>query len=141
MKNTLGYCVGGGAVVLFGVPIASVILFTISILLFITIIGSGLGIVGMASNAIMLILYGLLIYLSTVFLSYLLGRAILSKTSLNFDKYGWKVLAFFIGLLILMIIFAIPFIGWLIRFVAILFGLGGLSLVFKDLLWKGYKKK
>jgi hypothetical protein len=141
MKSTLGYCVGGGAIVLFGVPIASVILFIVSILLFITIIGSGLGIVAMVSNVIMLILYGLLIYLSTVFLSYLLGKAILSKTSLNMDKYGWKVLAYLIGLVILMIIFSIPFVGWLIRFAAILFGLGGLSLVFKDLMLKGCKKK
>lgn len=141
MKNTLGYCVGGGAIVLFGVPIASVIIFIISILLFITIIGSGLGIVAMASNVIMLIVYGLLIYLSTIFLSYLLGRTILSKTSLNMDKYGWKVLAYLIGLVIIMIVYSIPFVGWVIRFAGILFGLGGLSLVLKDLMVKGCRKK
>jgi hypothetical protein len=141
MKNTLGYCVGGGAIVLFGVPIASVIIFIISMLLFITIIGSGLGIVAMASNVIMLIVYGLLIYLSTIFLSYLLGRTILSKTSLNMDKYGWKVLAYLIGLVIIMIVYSIPFVGWVIRFAGILFGLGGLSLVLKDLMVKGCRKK
>lgn len=141
MKSTLGYCVGGGAVVLFGVPIASVIVFIISIILFITIIGSGLGIVAMASNVIMLIVYGLLIYLSTIFLSYLLGRTILSKTSLNMDKYGWKVLAYLIGLVIIMIVYSIPFVGWIIRFAGILFGLGGLSLVLKDLMVKGCRKK
>ncbi|MES0342157.1 MAG: hypothetical protein ABUK08_07575 [Candidatus Humimicrobiaceae bacterium] len=141
MKNTLGYCVGGGAIVLFGVPIASGIIFIISILLFITIVGSGLGIVVMASNVIMLIVYGLLIYLSTIFLSYLLGRTILSKTSLNMDKYGWKVLAYLIGLVIIMIVYSIPFVGWIIRFAGILFGLGGLSLVLKDLMVKGCRKK
>ena len=141
MKNNLGYCVGGGAIVLFGVPIASLILFIFSILLFITIIGSGLGIVAMASNVIMLIVYGLLIYFSTVFLSYLLGRVILSKTSLNMDKYGWKVLAYLIGLVIIMIVYSIPFVGWIIRFAGILFGLGGLSLILKDLMVKGCRKK
>ena len=141
MKNNLGYCVGGGAIVLFGVPIASLILFILSILLFITIIGSGLGIVAMASNVIMFIVYGLLIYFSTVFLSYLLGRVILSKTSLNMDKYGWKVLAYLIGLVIIMIVYSIPFVGWIIRFVGILFGLGGLSLILKDLMVKGCRKK
>ena len=141
MKNNLGYCVGGGAIVLFGVPIASLIIFIVSILLFITIIGSGLGIVAMASNVIMLIVYGLLIYFSTVFLSYLLGRVILSKTSLNMDKYGWKVLAYLIGLVIIMIVYSIPFVGWIIRFAGILFGLGGLSLILKDLMVKGCRKK
>jgi len=141
MKNNLGYCVGGGAIVLFGVPIASSIIFILSILLFITIIGSGLGIVAMASNVIMLIVYGLLIYFSTVFLSYLLGRVILSKTSLNMDKYGWKVLAYLIGLVIIMIVYSIPFVGWIIRFAGILFGLGGLSLILKDLMVKGCRKK
>lgn len=141
MKNNLGYCVGGGAIVLFGVPIASLIIFILSILLFITIIGSGLGIVAMASNVIMFIVYGLLIYFSTVFLSYLLGRVILSKTSLNMDKYGWKVLAYLIGLVIIMIVYSIPFVGWIIRFAGILFGLGGLSLILKDLMVKGCRKK
>ncbi len=141
MKDTLGYCVGGGAIVLFGVPIASFILFFVSVILFITIIGSGVGIVAMASNAVMLILYGVLIYLSTVFLSYLLGRVILAKTSLNMDKYGWKVLAYLIGLVIIMILFSIPFAGWLIRFAGILFGLGGLALVIKDMLAQSCRKQ
>lgn len=141
MKDTLGYCVGGGAIVFFGVPIASVILFIITVLLFITIIGSGLGIVAMVSNIVMLIVYGLLIYLSTVFLSYLLGRSILAKTSLNMEKYGWKVLAYLIGLIIIMFVYSIPFVGWLIRFAGILFGLGGLALVLKDMLVKGCRNK
>ena len=141
MKNSLGYCVGGGAVVLFGVPVASVVVFIISVLLFITIIGSGLGLVAMASNAVMLIAYGLLIYLSTVFLSYLLGNRILSRSRLNMDKYGCKVLAYLIGLVIIMLVFSIPFIGWLIRFAGILFGLGGLAMVFKDMIASGCKKK
>jgi len=141
MKSTLGYCVGGGAIVLFGIPIAVIMAFFISILLFITIIGSGLGIVAMIVNAIMLILYGLLVYLSTVFLSYLLGRLVLYKTSLNMDKYGWKILAYLIGLVITMILVSVPFVGWIIRFIGILLGFGGLVLVIKDMILKGCRKK
>ncbi|MCK5566574.1 MAG: polymer-forming cytoskeletal protein, partial [Actinomycetia bacterium] len=130
MKKTLGYSIGSGAIVIFGVPIGSVIIFIISIILFITIIGSGLGAVIMASNIVMLILYGILIYTSTVFLSFTLGKVILSKTSLNMGKYGWKVLAYLIGLVIIMILYSIPFVGWLIRFAGVLFGTGAVVLVF-----------
>jgi hypothetical protein len=57
------------------------------------------------------------------------------------DKYGWKVLAYLIGLVIIMIIFSIPFAGWLIRFAGILFGLGGLALVIKDMLAQSCRKQ
>jgi len=133
MRKTLGRCVGTGAIVIFGVPIASMILFIITVILFITIIGSGLGVVAMASNTVMLILYGLLIYTSTVFLSFTLGKLILSKTSLNMGKYGWKVLAYLIGLVIIMIPYSIPFVGWLIRFAGVLFGSGAVIFAVKDL--------
>ena len=134
MKKTLGYCAGSGAIVIFGAPIASVIIFIISIILFITIIGSGLGVVIMASNIVMLILYGILIYANTVFLSFTLGKVILSKTSLNMGKYGWKVLAYLIGLVIIMILYSIPFVGWIVRFAGVLFGTGAVVLVLKDII-------
>ena len=133
MKKTLGYCIGSGAIVIFGVPIGSFIIFVISIILFITIIGSALGAVIMASNIVMLIIYGILIYTSTVFLSFTLGKVILSKTSLNMDKYGWKVLAYLIGLMIIMTLYSIPFAGWLIRFTGVLFGTGAVVLALKDI--------
>lgn len=134
LKKTLGLCVGSGAIVIFGVPIGTVIIFIISVILFITIIGSALGAVALASNIIILILYGLLIYTSTAFLSYTLGKVILSKTQLDMGKYGWKVLAYLIGLVIIMILYSIPFVGWLIRFAGILFGTGAVALVLKDLI-------
>jgi len=139
MKKTPGYCIGSGTIVLFGVPIGSIIIFIISIILFITIIGSGLGIVATASNFILLIVYGIFIYVSAIFLSYLLGRVIFSKASLNMERYGWKVLAYFIGLLIIMILYNIPFIGWIIKFTGVLFGLGGLTLALKDIIAKSKK--
>ena len=140
MRTTLGRCVGAGALMLFGVPIGSLILFIVSILLFVTLIGAGLGIVAITSNFILIILYTLLIYLSTVFLSFFIGRMILYKTSLDAGKYGWKVLMYLIGLVILMVLYSVPFVGWLFRFAGILFGFGGLMLVIKDWL-AGLKKR
>lgn len=136
MRKTLGYSVGAGAIMVFGVPVAIVAVFFISILLFITIIGSGLGIIAVFSNILLTILYILIIYTSTVFLSFLVGRMILFKTKLDMDKYGIKVLALLIGLVILVGIFSIPFIGWIIKFAGVLFGFGAISLVLKDLIFK-----
>ena len=59
---------------------------------------------------------------------------ILSKTSLNMDKYGWKVLAYLIGLVIIIILYSIPFVGWLIRFSGVLFGAGAVVLALKDII-------
>ncbi|MEA2015479.1 MAG: hypothetical protein U9O59_01975 [Actinomycetota bacterium] len=139
MKNTLGYSIGAGAIMLFGAPVVVSVLMVISVLLFVTLIGSGVGIAATVSYILLLIFYILLIYVSTIFLSYLLGKIILMKTSLKFDKYGWKVLAFLIGLVIICVVYNIPFIGWLIRLAGILFGLGALALVIKDWL-AAYRK-
>jgi hypothetical protein len=57
------------------------------------------------------------------------------------DKYGWKVLAYLIGLAIIMIVYSIPFVGWVIRFAGILFGLGRLALIFKDMIVQAHRKK
>ena len=72
--------------------------------------------------------------LSTVFLSFTLGKVILSKTSLNMGKYGWKVLAYLIGLVVIMILYSIPFVGWIVRFAGVLFGTGAVVLVLKDII-------
>ncbi len=139
MRTTLGNCVGAGAIMVFGMPIAMLVVFVLSILLFITIIGSGLGIIAVSSNIVLTILYMLIIYTSTIFLSFLVGRMILFKTKLNMDKYGIKVLAFLIGLVILVPIYSIPFAGWIIKFAGVLFGFGAISLVLKDLVFKAKK--
>lgn len=139
IRNTLGFSIGAGAIMIFLVPVIISILMVISIILFITLIGSGIGLVVTVSYIFLLLLYIILIYASTLFLSYLLGKAILMKTSLNFNKYGWKVLAFLIGLVIIAVVYNIPFIGWLIRFAGVLFGFGALALVIKDRLAAGRK--
>jgi cytoskeletal protein CcmA (bactofilin family) len=139
MKKSLGICVGWGAVLLFGVPVMLVILWLIAVVLFITLIGIGLGIIVISSSVIVAILYTILILVSTIFISFLIGQLILSKSHLDYNKYGVKVLAYLIGLVIVIIIYAIPFIGWLARLAGILFGFGGLIMVMKDWIW-GFKK-
>jgi hypothetical protein len=141
MRSSLGRCVGGGAIMLFGVPVGILILWLICALLMITVIGMGIGMLGFCSTFIIAALYFILIYCSTAFLSFFIGELILSKTKLNLNKYGWKVLAYLIGLAIVMLLYAIPFVGWIIKFAGILFGLGGLIMVLKDWLWGLRKAK
>ncbi len=83
-----------------------------------------------------MILYWVLIYLSTIFIAFLIGELILSKSKLDLAKYGWKVLAFLIGLAIVSLIYAIPFLGAVARFAGILFGVGGFSILIRDWLAK-----
>jgi len=136
MKGGFGYCVAGGAIILFGVPIAVVAILTISLIILFTAIGASVSLMLILISALILILYFILVYISILFLSYLLGKTILSKSKLNFEKYGWKVLALFIGLAIIMLICAIPIVGGFARFAAILFGLGGIVMIIKDWLWQ-----
>ena len=140
MKTSFGFCVAGGAITLFGVPVAIAILGFIGILLLITVVGAGLGILAFTTNTVIAILYFVLIYTSTAFLSFLLGEVILSKSKLNLQKYGWKVLAYLIGLAITMIVYSIPFIGGIAKFAGVLFGLGGLTMVLKDYIWTATAK-
>lgn len=132
MKRAFGYCVAGGAITLFGIPLASIILCIIGSILLFTIVGAGLGIVTFASNIILLIIYGLAIYASTAFLSFLLGNVILEKSRLDLKKYKFKVLAYLIGLAIIMLAYSIPVAGSLMMFAGIIFGLGGIAMVIKD---------
>jgi cytoskeletal protein CcmA (bactofilin family) len=139
LRTTTGICVGAGAAALFGVPVAILIVFIISVLLFFTIIGAGAGIIAILANIILIIIYMLLIYLSTIFLSFFTGSMIFYKTNLNKSNYGWKVLFYFVGLIIVLILYNIPFIGWLCHTAGAIFGLGGLVMVIKDRL-VGFKK-
>jgi hypothetical protein len=140
MKRSFGYCVAGGAITLFGIPLASIILCVIGSILLFTIVGAGLGIVVFASNIILLVIYGLALYASTAFLAFLLGNVILEKSRLDLKKYKFKVLAYLIGLAIIMLAYSIPVAGSLMKFAGIIFGLGGIAMVIKDRLASGKQK-
>ena len=141
MRASLGRCVGSGAIMLFGIPAGILILWFICTLLMITVIGMGIGMLGFCSSFIIAALYFILIYCSTAFLSFFIGELILSKTKLDLNKYGWKVLAYLIGLAIVMLIYAIPFVGWVVQFAGIIFGFGGLVMLLKDCIWGCNKAK
>jgi hypothetical protein len=141
MKTSLGYCVAGGAIMLFGVPVGLSVLCLAGIILCLTIIGAGLGILLFASSTMLTIVYLVLIYTSTAFLAYFIGQLILSRTKVNHEKYGWKVLSYLIGLVIIMAIYAIPFAGGLARFAGILFGFGGLIMLLKDAIWQAADRR
>jgi cytoskeletal protein CcmA (bactofilin family) len=67
-----------------------------------------------------MLLYLLGLYLAKVFVGLSIGRWL-------FDRFKWgenDFLALFVGLLVLMLLALIPVIGWLVRFLYVLFGLG-----------------
>lgn len=96
-----------GLVIIIIVPV-------ISILLCCTLIGVPLGI-------ILLLLYGISIYVSTVFTAYLIGYKIWQKF---FDKDAHVLFFGLIGLFILLILNLIPGIRILVSMITILVGLG-----------------
>jgi hypothetical protein len=122
------------------VPVGLSVLCFAGIILCMTIIGAGLGVLLFASSTILMIIYCVLIYASTAFLAYFIGQLILSRTKINHEKYGWKVLSYLIGLAIIMAIYAIPFAGGVAGFAGILFGFGGLIMLLKDWIWQASGK-
>ncbi len=138
MKSSPGQCASGGAITLFGVPIGVAIIWAIALILLITVVGAAFSFILFAAGGIIAIIYGVLVFVSTVFLSYLIGELILSKSKLDPAKYGVRVLAFFIGFIILEILYAIPVIGQICQFFGILFGLGGLAIIIYE--WMRYKE-
>ena len=96
-----------GLVVLILIPI-------VALLLCLTMIGIPLGI-------ILLVLYGLSLYLSTIFTSYLIGYKTWQKV---FNKEAHTLMFGLIGLFILLIIELIPGVKTLITIIVVLVGLG-----------------
>ena len=138
MKSSPGKCAAGGAITLFGIPIGIAIILAIALVLLVTIIGAAFGFILFAAGGVAAIMYVVLVFVSTIFLSYLIGELILSRSKLDPSKYGVKVLAFFIGFIILELIYAIPVIGQIAQLFGILFGLGGLSIIIYE--WLRYRE-
>ena len=132
MKSSPGYCAGAGAITIFGIPIGVLMAWVVGFVLILTVVGLGIAGLLFAATVIVIVLYWVLIYVSSIFIAFLLGELILSRSSLDLTKYGWKVLAYFIGLAILTVVFAIPVLGGIVMFLAVLFGVGGISLLIWD---------
>lgn len=102
---------GIGLAVLFVTPFVSLILmFTL---------------VGIPLALIILGLYALAIYLSMIVTGLWLGRLILGSFARNTEPR--TIWAMTLGVVILAIVTAIPFLGWLISLVSVVFGLGALA--------------
>lgn len=137
MKSSPGKCVASGAITLYGVPVGITIVWATGIILLISVLGAAFSFILFAAGGLLLIIYGVLIFVSTVFLSYLIGELILSKSRLDKTKYGVKVLAFFIGFVITEIIYVLPVVGQVTQLVGIFFSLGGLAIILYE--WIRYK--
>ena len=100
---------GWGAVALFAVPIAAIVVcFTV---------------IGIPVGLIVLALWGIAMYLSQIPVALLIGRLILRRLG-GVESKGLLVGALALGLVILVILRAIPFVGFWVGLATALFGLG-----------------
>lgn len=107
--------VGAGTLVLFGIPL-------VSLLLMITVIGIPMGV-------ILLIAYGLALYLARIIIAVLMGNMIIRRVG---KVTIWtELLQVLIGLLIIEILFLIPFVNILVGILVALIGLGAISLTIR----------
>jgi len=111
IRNKPWPSLGWGALVLFVTPIAALIVI-------VTIIGLPLGLIALA-------LYGIAIYLSQIPVGFLIGRLILKRNG-EIESRGLMIGALALGLAILLVLGLIPYIGWLVMLLTIMFGLGSL---------------
>jgi len=102
---------GWGALVLFVIPIAAIIVI-------ITIIGLPVGLIA-------LVLYGIAVYLSQIPVGFLIGRLIIRRNG-EIESRGLMIGALALGLAILLVLGLIPYIGGLVMLLTIIFGLGSL---------------
>ncbi len=130
---------GWGTVIYFGFPIAAMILFGVAILLglffaFIRLGGLGGALIWLSIGIIVagFVLFVLaLLYLTKLVVGYAVGKWILTKLSpAAAEKVIWPLL---LGVLIVVILIALPWVGWLFNFVVTLLGLGTLWLLVQDM--------
>jgi hypothetical protein len=111
VRNKPWPSLGWGALVLFVTPIAALIAIC-------TIIGLPLGLIALA-------LWGIAIYLSQIPVGFLIGRLIIRRNG-EIESRGLMIGALALGLAILLVLGLIPFVGGLVMFLTIIFGLGSL---------------
>jgi len=109
IRTDTGPVAGYGAIALFVTPIAALVVC-------LTVIGLPLGI-------ITLLLWGILLYLSQIPVSLFIGHAILGRNK-PLESKGYMIGCLALGLLLLTLARAIPFVGFLVSLASGLFGLG-----------------
>lgn len=115
MLNKTRASFGWGILVLLLTPI-------IAIILLITIIGIPL-------SLILVMLWLIALYLSKILVGILVGRSLLNHFWAK--QKDSLILGMVIGIVAVHLIFALPFIGWIMALLAMLWGLGGIMLVLK----------
>jgi hypothetical protein len=100
---------GYGAIALFVTPLAAIVVCA-------TVVGLPLGI-------ITLLLWGILLYLSQIPVSLFIGHAILGRNK-PLESKGYMIGCLALGLLLLTLARAIPFVGFFVALATALFGLG-----------------
>jgi len=100
---------GWGALVLFVIPIAALIVI-------VTIIGLPVGLIA-------LVLYGIAVYLSQIPVGFLIGRLIIRRNG-EIESRGLMIGALALGLAILLVLGLIPYVGGVVMLLTIIFGLG-----------------
>lgn len=105
--------IGFGALVL--IPVACIIL--------------AISLIGLWVAGILITLYALLIALSSVFASIILGTWLVKLVTKKKEYViDWKAVV--VGMIVMKLLIFIPFIGWLAKFIFFLIGLGALTLWF-----------
>lgn len=104
--------IGAGALVLFGIPL-------VSMLLMITVIGIPMGL-------ILLIVYGLALYLARIITAVLIGNMIIRRVGKV--TFWTELLQVLTGLLIIEILSLIPIVNILVGIMVVVIGLGAISL-------------
>lgn len=110
-----GKSIGYGIIVLILTPV--IVLFLAMTLL------------GIPMAAIIFGLYLMVLYLSKIFVGLWIGKMIVKPKG---DKRGAVVGSAVLGVLILSILMVIPFLGFLVKLAAVMFGLGALVICIKD---------
>jgi cytoskeletal protein CcmA (bactofilin family) len=109
IRNDTGAAAGYGALALFVVPIAAIVVC-------ITVIGIPLGVIS-------LLLWGILLYLSQLPVALFFGHLVLGRTK-PLEGNGFMIGALALGLLLLTLVRAIPFVGLFVGLATALFGMG-----------------
>lgn len=114
-RSEMGKVFGYGALATFGAPLLLLVI--------------AMTIIGLPFAFVLGLIYVILVYAATSLISIMVGRAILGERPEE-DKRS-VYLSAFVGVLVVSILVSIPFIGGLIAFIALLLGLGALTLDWK----------
>lgn len=87
-----------------------------------------LTVIGIPLSFILLIFYGISLYISKIIISVFFAFSLQKRYNWSFAKGFWL---FLLSLISLSILVAIPIVGWLIRFIIAIFGLGAIVLSLK----------